>query len=155
MHSILWCISACICMYYSRDTFRYAQDTSLGKFGYIQIHADTCGYIRVCIRYAQCISDMHSVVSCVYQCEYLYVLFADTEQIEQCILVQYLPKNTYRYAHAGSLMVFHAIVYYTISCFTPSCITRYRDSRHRVIHDIVVIFTELQYRSLYRYILIS
>ena len=92
-------------MYFTRDTFRYAQDTSLGKFGYIQIHADTCGYIHVCIRYAQCISDMHSVVSCVYLCEYLYVLFADTAQIKQCISVQYLPKNTYRYAHAGPLVI--------------------------------------------------
>ena len=99
------CISACICMHFTRDTFRYAQDTSLGKFGYIQIHADIGGYIRVCIGYAPCISNMHSVVSCAYLCEYLYVLFADTAQIKQCISVQYLPKNTYRYAHAGPLML--------------------------------------------------
>ena len=47
---------------------------------------------------------MHLDVSCAYLCEYLYVLFADTAQIKQCISVQYHPKNTYRYAHAGPLM---------------------------------------------------
>ncbi len=34
-------------------------------------------------------------------------------------------------------IVFHAIVYYTISYFTPSCNTRYCVSLHRVIHDVV------------------
>ncbi len=41
------------------------------------------------------------------------------------------------YTEIGPNIDVHDIVNYTISCFTPSCSTRYRVSRHRVLHDIV------------------
>ena len=73
--------------------------------GETHIHTHSCKYMHIlfCLYWIQ--TCMYLIQTCLYDACMCMYFFAHTYKISQLLFCLYVLKNTYKYKHAGSLMV--------------------------------------------------